>query len=270
MTAFAMAVSYSFLSSAGITPRTCSAAFWSPRLVADRRRRAVDLRGSPPTGASPRLPAVHARAGAGPAGRAGVRRAGAARGDSGRPPAGGVDYARAHKPFVVGAAAIAALGLMLASGLMLMLRHRRRRSRPAACRGRSPEPGRLSGSGRAPRAARRRRWRPGEDEQQVREPVEVADRLGVAVRAAGDRGALGPTADGAADVEWAADGVPPGSTNDFSGSSVALTSSQRCSSQAVCSGRTRSRSRSVVGSSGAEMSAPTSNRSFWMCASHSA
>ena len=33
-----------------------------------------------------------------------------------------VDYARAHKAFVVGVGAIAALGLMLASGLTLMLR----------------------------------------------------------------------------------------------------------------------------------------------------
>ena len=33
-----------------------------------------------------------------------------------------LDYARAHETFVIGAAAIAALGVTLASGLMLMLR----------------------------------------------------------------------------------------------------------------------------------------------------
>ena len=33
-----------------------------------------------------------------------------------------LDYARLHETFVIGAAAIAALGVTLASGLMLMLR----------------------------------------------------------------------------------------------------------------------------------------------------
>jgi hypothetical protein len=50
-----------------------------------------------------------------------------------------VDYASAHKLFVAGAAAIGALGMALATGVMFA----------------------VSGSGRAPTAARRHRWRPG-------------------------------------------------------------------------------------------------------------
>ena len=91
---------------------------------------------------------------------------------------------------------------------------------------------------------------PAEDEQQVRQPVEVAHDSGLqsSPQAIAARSARRQTVRQMCSA--AADGVPPGSTNERSGSSVALTSSQRCSSHAVCSGITRSRSRSEVGSSG--------------------
>ena len=52
-----------------------------------------------------------------------------------------IDYARAHETFVIGAGLIGVMGLLLSSGLTLMLR-----AAPA------------SGSGPAPTTARRRRW----------------------------------------------------------------------------------------------------------------
>jgi hypothetical protein len=67
---------------------------------------------------------------------------------------------------------------------------------------------------------------------------------------------------------WAAAGVPPGSTNDFSFGRSALTSSHAFSSHSVCSGLTRSRVRSPPW--GTEMSAPTSKRSFWIRRSQAA
>ena len=85
------------------------------------------------------------------------------------------------------------------------------RLRPASTRRSSSSPRRIaalatglalvvSGSVPAPTAARRRRSPRGEDEQQVREPVEVAHDLGVGVLDE-DRAALGAAADGAADVQ---------------------------------------------------------------------
>ena len=71
-----------------------------------------------------------------------------------------------------------------------------------------------------------------EDEQQVGEAVQVAHGLRVGVLD-GDRAPLGAAADRAADVQRAPAGVPPGITNERSGGSFALTSSQACSSQAV-------------------------------------
>lgn len=70
-----------------------------------------------------------------------------------------VEYADQHTWFVVGAAVIAVLGFLLASGLTLMLRASGG-ARRAGVRG--PVSARLlSGSGRAPRAVRRRRSRRG-------------------------------------------------------------------------------------------------------------
>ena len=76
-------------------------------------------------------------------------------------------------------------------------------SRSARCSA-GNRPWSVTGSGPAPTAARRRRRhvrRAREDEQQVREAVEVAHALGVDLVAAGDRAPLGAPADGAADVQ---------------------------------------------------------------------
>ena len=76
-----------------------------------------------------------------------------------------------------------------------------------------------------------------EDEEQVRETVQVAHHLRVASRrprsCAAPRGGrrCGRCADGRPP------GVPPGITNECSGSSVALTSSHACSSHSVYAGR---------------------------------
>jgi len=59
-----------------------------------------------------------------------------------------VAYAHTHKTFVIGAAAIGALGLALATGLMLATTQRRG----------GEEPAEFSGSAPAPRAAPRRGW----------------------------------------------------------------------------------------------------------------
>ena len=74
-----------------------------------------------------------------------------------------------------------------------------------------------------------------EDEQQVREPVEVAHDLGVdsstsSARRSARRQTVRQT------CSCAAAGVPPGRMKDFSGSSVALTSSQAPSSQVALLG----------------------------------
>ena len=66
---------------------------------------------------------------------------------------------------------------------------------------------------------------------------------------------------------WAAASEPPGRTKDFSGSSVALTSSHASSSHVTCSGATRRRLRSPP--SGTLRSAPRSKRSFCTRRSHS-
>ena len=89
------------------------------------------------------------------------------------------------------------------------------------------------GSARLPQRLVAAVGRAAEDEEQVREAVEVADELGVAVVAAAiaRRSARRQTV--RQTCRWAAAGVPPGSTKDFSGWSVALTSSQAPSSQLV-------------------------------------
>ena len=102
-----------------------------------------------------------------------------------------------------------------------------------------------------------------EDEQQVREPVEVAHALGVDLLAAGDRAPLGAPADGAADVQLGGGERAAGQDEGLQRAAARRWPRRtRCSSHAVCSGITRRRSRSPP--SGTEMSAPTSNRSFWI------
>jgi len=96
---------------------------------------------------------------------------------------------------------------------------------------------------------------------------DKASAVGMALAGAGPVQVPAANVHGVSQTLWlldraAAAGVPPGITNERSGSSVALTSSQRSSSHAVCSGCTRSRSRSPP--CGTETSAPTSKRSFWM------
>ena len=91
-------------------------------------------------------------------------------------------YVNRHHAFVIGAAAIAALALALATGLMLVTT-------------------RLAVAARLPQRLRAAIGSAREDEQQVAEAVEVADDLGLYLGAAGDRQALGAAAHGPAHVQ---------------------------------------------------------------------